>query len=487
MLDIVRKYSKSPVAKIILLAVAASFFIGFSILTADWRSCSIRGLHGNVAKAGKWFITPRDFTMAYSKMLEVAREREEFKELDEKILKEMVVQVLINSWLLANEAEKIGYRISEEELNFEIRRVLGIRGNIRKKDYLSILASNRIFPEEFEKRLKMEILSSKILSILIDSIKIPDEELWTDYELQNTKISLFLLKFDPAGMRVDITEEKIKEYYEAHKEEFKAGEKRIIRFLQLNKKEGETEENFSQRLNEIYREMVEKGFEKTCLDMGFTYSETPPFEKDEIFPLNLPQPEEIVKMAFSMNEGDVSTPIFIEEKGIIFKLQGIITGDVLEFKEALPKVKEKVTEIEKRELARRKAEEAIKKIKEDKRPDKRARELGYKLEETEPFSLLDTEIKGIGQAKEIVISAWLLGESKKVMENPVFYNGAYYVLILKKLEKPNREEFEKRKEELRINYENQQIEIIQRELLTRLRSVYPVEIDRNFMEKKEGE
>jgi len=485
MLDIVRKYSKSPVAKIILLAVAASFFIGFSILTAVWRSCSIKGLHGNVARAGKWFITPRDFTMAYSRMLEVAREREEFKELDEKLLKEMVVQVLINSWLLANEAEKIGYRVSEDELNFEIRRALGIRGNIGKKEYLSLLARNRIFPEEFEKKLKMEILSSKILFLLRDAIKISDEDLWTDYELENTKISVFLVKFDPSDMKVKISEEKLKEYYEAHKEEFKSGEKRLIRFVLLNKGEGESKESFSNRVDELQREMSEKGFEGVCMEKGIMYSETPPFEKTGIFPVDLPSSQEIINKAFSMKEGDVAEPIILDDRAVIFKLQGIITGAVLEFKEAIPMVKEKVMEIEKRESARKKAQDLIGKIKDAKNPEKKARKMGYKLEPTEPFSLLDTEIKGIGEAKEIVIAAWLLGESKKVSENPVFYNGAYYVLILKSLETPKREDFEKRKDEIRAAYENQHLDIIQRELLIRVRSIYPVEIDRDLLEKKE--
>jgi hypothetical protein len=186
-----------------------------------------------------------------------------------------------------------------------------------------------------------------------------------------------------------------------------------------------------------------------------------------------------------MKEGDVAEPVILEDKAVIFKLQGIITGEVQEFKDVLPQVKEKVTEIERREMAKKKAEDFIQKIKDAKNPEKRARELGYKLEATEPFSLVDTEIKGIGQAKEIVIAAWLLGESKRVSQTPVFYNGAYYVLILKSLEKPEREDFEKRKDEIRTAYENQHFDIIQRELLIRMRSIYPVEIDRNLLEKKE--
>jgi len=485
MLDIVRRYSKSPVVKVILLAIAASFFIGFSILTAVWRSCSIKGLHGNVARAGKWFITPRDFTMAYSRMLEVAREKEELRNVDEKLLKEMVVQALINSWLLATEAERIGYRVSEEELNFEIRRVLGLRRNISKKEYLSLLASNRIFPEEFEKRLRMEILSSKILSLLRDGIKVSDETLWIDYETENTKISVFLVKFDPSQMKVEVSEEKLKEYYESHKEEFKGGEKRIIRFAVLHRGEGESKEVFHNRMSELQKEMSEKGFESVCMEREIAYSETPPFEKTEIFPVDLPSSEEVVKKAFSMNEGEVAEPIILDDKAIIFKLQGIITGGVLEFEDVLPRVKEKVTEIERREMAKKKAEEFIEKIKDVKAPEKKARQMGYKLEATEPFSLVDTEIRGIGQAKEIVISAWLLDESKKVSEYPVFFNGVYYVLILKSLEKPKKEDFEKRKDEIRRAYESQHSEIIQRELLTRMRSMYPVEIDREFLEEKE--
>ncbi len=485
MLDIVRKYSKSPVAKIILLAVATSFFIGFSILTAVWRSCSIKGLRGNVAKAGKLYITPRDFSMAYSRMLEIAREKEEFKNLDEKMLKEMVVQVLINSWLIANEAEKIGYRVSDDELNSEIRRVLGIRGNISRKDYLSILKSNRIFPEEFEKRLKLEILSSKLLSLLKDAITISDEDLWKDYELKNTKLSIYLVKFDPKDMKVKVSEEKLKEYYESHKEEFRGGEKRIIRYAIINKGEGETPEVFSKRIKEIYEEMKEKGFESVCVDKGISCSETPPFEKMSPFPVDLPSSQEITDKAFTMKEGDVGEPIVLDEKAIIFKLQGIITGEVLEFEEALPKVKEKVLEMERMESARKKAEELIEKIKDLKNPEKKAREMGFKLEPTHPFSLLDMEIKELGMAKEIVIYAWLLGESKRVSEKPVFFNGAYYVLILKDLQKPDKKEFEKRKDEIRTAYEKEQFDIIQTELLIRMRSIYPVEIDRELLEKKQ--
>lgn len=485
MLDIVRKYSKSPVAKAILLAVAASFFIGFSILTAVWRSCSIKGLHGNVARAGRWYITPRDFSMAYSRMLEISREREEFKNLDENLLREMVLQSLINSWLIATEAEKVGYVVSEDELNAEIRKILRITGNLDKKQYLEFLARNRLFPEEFEKRLKLEILSSKILDLIKEGILISEEELWTDYELENTKISLYFVKFDPAQEMVKVTEEKIKEYYEAHKDEFKGPEKRLIRYTFVERGEKEDEEVFRKRVEEIAKEMGEKGFEKVCGERSLVYSETPPFERDKGLPVELPSPQEVVEKTFNLTEGGIGGPIFSEGRALLFKLQGIISSAPLTFEEAIPRVREKISEIERKEMAKGKASALIEKIKGEREPARKALRLGYRVEETEPFSLYAAEIKGIGQAKELVISAWLLNENRKVSENPVFFNNAFYVLMLKDIEKPVREEFERKKAELMKAHLDEYFDIIQRDLLLRMRSIYPVEIDRKALEGKE--
>lgn len=477
MLDVVRKYSSSKWAKGIFLAIAASFFIGFSLLGAVWKSCNPRGLKGNIAKVGKWFITPRDLITAYNRLnLVYSANPENFPEnITREALKNFAMGYLTNIWLLAQRASELKWKISNEELNMGIRNALGLRNNMPKKQYLMLLGRNRLFPEEFEKQVKYSLMAQKITETLKDAIMLDEEVLWEEYRLKNQKISLYFVRFEIEKMKrkVRVSLKEVKNYYNDHKEEFMQKEKRIIRYTVVN----------STDAGEIYNLMKQKGFEQVCEEKKLTCSETPPLERDLSPPSPLNEFEGFIKRAFSIDEGKLGKPLHLDEKTLIFKVQGILKPEPLPFDEVKGKVKEKIIEIKARELAEKKAKSLIKLIRKSRKPQVLARKYRYKVERTGWISFGDSNIEGIGARSEIAISAWSLTPENRVLENPVLFNHSYYVVMLKSRKEPKRSEFEKNLDEIKREVLKEYTSDIQTQLIMNLYSKYPVKIDQQAVEK----
>lgn len=471
MLDVVRKYSSSKWAKAIFLAIAASFFIGFSLLGAVWRSCGSKGLKGNIARVGKWYITPKDMATAYSRLNMIYSSNPEgFPEnMTEGALKDLAIGFLTNIWLLAQRATELKWKISDEELNMGIRSVLGLRTNIPKKDYLMLLGRNRLFPEEFEKQVKYSLLAQKITETLKDAILLDEETLWEEYKLKNQKISLYFVKFDVenAKKEVNLSLNDLKRYYDDHKNEFMENEKRVIRYVIVK----------SESAEEIYNMVKEKGLENTCEEKKLTCSETPPLEKDVTPPSPLNEFDEFMKSAFSLGEGEIGEPLHSGEKTLIFKVHGILKPEPLPFDNVKDRVREKVIEIKARELAEKKAKKLIELIMKSREPHKKAKDYGYKVEETGWISFGDSNIKEMGGRSEVAISAWKLTPEKRVLENPVFFNNAYYLVILKEKVEPTHKEFEENIEKIKEEVFREYSSEIQNQLIINLYSKYPVNID----------
>jgi peptidyl-prolyl cis-trans isomerase D len=85
-------------------------------------------------------------------------------------------------------------------------------------------------PGEFESQQREEMLRSMVEQVVRDSIKISDQELWDTYSLDKEKVKLTYLAFDPKRYEGQIQpiEKQLRDYFQKNAESFKTPEKRKV-------------------------------------------------------------------------------------------------------------------------------------------------------------------------------------------------------------------------------------------------------------------
>lgn len=269
-------------------------------------------VNGIACKVGDSIITINEFETAY----ESEKSRAAFFG-EGTPDKSSVMDMLINDLLVKMEAEKKGIVITEEELDEIIE-------NIRKQNNLSM--------EEFQRELKRE-------NITLDELK-------EDYKKDILKMRLIS---QMASQRINsITEEEIKRFYEdpVNKKLFtipalvKISQIYIPVPADLSYKEAK---DIKTHAMEIY-EQASGGADFQELVM--LYSRAPnkeekagtlgSFTRAQLLSTMNPQDVDLI---FSLQKGDVASPIMIKDGYYIFKIDDKNEEKLLSFKEAYENIK----------------------------------------------------------------------------------------------------------------------------------------------------
>ena len=244
MLSLMRKHSRSPVIKILLLSVVVSFIIGFGALGYVRRSLKKDSGRGNmdaVATVNGVKIPPAEFTRElhnreryYQRML-----GEHYEQLAASLnIKQQVLDQLIQRALLLGEAQKLGLKVSDEEVR---RKILTYEsflkdGKFDSQQYEDILRSNHSTPEQFEDQERSNLQIMKISDFIISSARVSDAELWNGYVMNADKVNLRYVAVgsDKYIDQVKVSDEEAAAYYAAHKDRFKLPEERSAQYLEFD-------------------------------------------------------------------------------------------------------------------------------------------------------------------------------------------------------------------------------------------------------------
>jgi len=158
-------------------------------------------------------------------------------------------------------------------------------------------------------------------------------------------------------------------------------------------------------------------------------------------------PERVVKMAFSLKQSQRAFTKLNDSIWVI-EVSEVIPSKEKGFNEAKDEIFERVKLDRAREAARLKAEEILRKIKEEGKGFKEAlTSLGFRVEETGYFSRLE-RVPKIG-IDELKLDAFYLDEKNPVASKVYSDQNRFYVVALKDKKEIDIKEFEKQKAELR--------------------------------------
>ena len=262
MLSYMRENAGSWIIKVIFGIIVVVFvgFYGFS----DLRKA---GKDTTIAKVGNRKITMTQYQTAYKNTLEMYRSQ--FKgqfneEMMEKIgLKQKVLEDLIGREVLLQEAEKRSIKVSEDEVKNAILSMPMFQqdGSFSEPMYQRALNYYGITAAEFQKDKERELVLKALESIITGSAKVSEQELRDMYRLQQEKVKIGYMCFEPDKIKesVTIAEADIKKYYDGHKEEFRQPEKVKVKYIVFDPEQFEkTAEVTPRDIEEYYQADTEQ-------------------------------------------------------------------------------------------------------------------------------------------------------------------------------------------------------------------------------------
>jgi peptidyl-prolyl cis-trans isomerase D len=182
MLESIHKHMSWIMWAIVVLITVTFLFFGIYPSSVGGRS---------VAKVGGDVITVDEFNTVYRTMYDNYKQllKDQFNESFVKTLKSQALQELVVQRLLVQEADRIGLRISDEELQAAIMKTPSFSrdGRFDKKIYERILDQINMKPAAFEANQRDFLLRQKLEQLVKDSVVVTDGEVAAAYQQKNPK------------------------------------------------------------------------------------------------------------------------------------------------------------------------------------------------------------------------------------------------------------------------------------------------------------
>ena len=182
MLESMRKHMTWMMWVIVGLVTVTFLFFGT-------RSYDTGG--GAVAKVDGYVITSEDLNRVYRNLYESYRQvlKDQFNESYTKMIKAQALRELIENRLLIEEAERVGLRVTDEELKAHIMRIpaFNVDGKFDKRSYDFYLSRINATPAIFESSQRDYLLRKKLEQLVEDGVSVTDTELSAAYASKNPK------------------------------------------------------------------------------------------------------------------------------------------------------------------------------------------------------------------------------------------------------------------------------------------------------------
>jgi len=438
----------------------------------------------------------------YQKLIEYYRQRYKEALTDEVLaslnLKQRALDTLINQAVILVQADKLNLKVSDEEVRSAILSYPAFQrdGVFDTQRYQQMLRYNRMNPEDFETMQHKTMVIEKLENLIKEAIKVSDKEVFDIYRIQNEKIDVNFIKIPTSTCRKQVTptDDDLRQYLEAHAEDFREPRKVQIQYLAFAGKdhvassditEDDIEDyyenhkgEFVKSDNEVYplaevKDTVieklqfihgmdraheeakkandiiyqEENFEKYAKENQLTITTTKFFSERQI-PRELSSIEDIQKYLFDMEEGETA-PLLADNNGFyILKVGTIKPSYIPELDEVQKRVKTSYIVEESKTRCQKKAEAIFERLRNGEDFHTVAHDEGLKVRETGMF-LPGGAVPLIGSSPELAQALFLLSGQDPYPDKPFYVNKSYVVVRFKDRGKLNLDDFESQKEKLR--------------------------------------
>lgn len=193
------------------------------------------------AKVGSHTVTMVDYQRQYQQMEQMYGQLYGGGQLTPEMAKQLQLPLqalnrAVNEQVLLAEAERLGLRVSDEELRDTILQQPGLvdeQGRFIGEDkYAQRLAAAQYTVASFENEVRHELLRNKLMDALRNGIYIGDDEIEKSYRDQVEKVKIRYVQLPRAQFQdVQPTPAEVSTYFEAHKADLKLPEQREGAYL----------------------------------------------------------------------------------------------------------------------------------------------------------------------------------------------------------------------------------------------------------------
>ncbi|MDT8453477.1 MAG: SurA N-terminal domain-containing protein [Gammaproteobacteria bacterium] len=154
---------------------------------------------------------------------------------EEAVLKQQVLDQLINRKLLEEMADSAGYTISDQQLSENIKKIFTRDGKFDRTYIDQVLQSRGMSISQMESQLRSDMQISQLIDAVTNTSFITDSEArqLAALEHQQRKISTLVFSLDHFAADVEVTEDEIKTAYEQNSNRYMLPEKVSVEYVEL--------------------------------------------------------------------------------------------------------------------------------------------------------------------------------------------------------------------------------------------------------------
>ncbi|MFC1534895.1 SurA N-terminal domain-containing protein [Thermodesulfobacteriota bacterium] len=235
LLSLMRKHAKSWLIKFLIgiIAIVFIFYFGYSFSAKEGVK---------IAEVNGEFISGLEYQKNFRELLKNLQN--EYKSMwSENLievfdLKNRALEDLIDKKIISQEARKIGLDITDKEIQDKIIAfpAFQFRGRFDENRYKSLLANNRMKPEDFEATIAQDMLQQKLMQFLLTFLPVSGQEVLDQYKYSNQQVKIGFVQFSPEGFKdtIKIEEASMDEYFKEHKGEYRVPDKVKIVYITIN-------------------------------------------------------------------------------------------------------------------------------------------------------------------------------------------------------------------------------------------------------------
>src|SRR4051812_3541044 len=190
-------------------------------------------------------ITAAQFRRVYQAQMQQYRQSYGAN-VDERLLKQLgidqrIVQQLVQEEASLAEAKRLGIKASDAEVRERILALPAFQDNgqfIGEARYQQLLRMQTppMRADEFEDQVRRSIIAEKMQAALTGWMTVSDSDVVTEFKRRNEKVKLAVVNFPADKFReaAVASDAEVAKYFEDHKESYRIGEKRKVRYLLID-------------------------------------------------------------------------------------------------------------------------------------------------------------------------------------------------------------------------------------------------------------
>lgn len=246
MLQVFRKnpYTLTKRVMLVALGVVLTFFfgaVGYFARVKPIASVGCYTVFGVMTLPGCFNIYPNnvDEEVTNLRKVMISRYGDEAPRMMQNVnLRQMAVEQLIEQQLVADEARRLGLRISDEDLAnaIESQTAFQVDGHFSVQQYDNILRNNGVETAQFENETRQEVLTDTLREMVANAVDVSTEEARQEFNRFAETLSLAYIEFAYSNFTENIqpTDQEVAKFYQENKESFGEPERVRIVFIRYD-------------------------------------------------------------------------------------------------------------------------------------------------------------------------------------------------------------------------------------------------------------